>query len=383
MAILWRHSALAHRHAAIGGELEDWNGMGTAWFYDNTPERAKADYEAIRTKAGLMDVSGLKKVHVVGEDAAYVIDRVTTRNVEKIGVGRSTYAAMLDERGLFIDDCVIYHLAVNSWMVVHGTGTGMEQLTKVAAAKNCSIIMDDDLHDMSLQGPVAVDFLAKHIDGIRDLAYFGIIHTKLFGRNVMISRTGYTGERGYEIFVGRKDAVHVWDNILSEGESMGIRPTQFSTLDMLRIESYLLFYPGDNSETFPFEDGSPAGDSLWELGLDFVVSPGKEGFIGAENHYAMEGKERFKIYGVQLSDSMDQMEMFARVHAGGKDVGVITYGLSSELNNYSVAIARLHPSVAKAGTKLTVVQPDGTELAATAEEMPFYDKDKQIRTAKG
>ena len=152
---------------------------------------------------------------------------------------------------------------------------------------------------------------------------------------------------------------------------------------MLRIESYLLFYPGDNSETFPFEDGTPAGDSLWELGLDFVVSPDKEGFIGAENHYAMKGKERFKIYGVKLSDSMDQMEMFARVHAGGKDVGVITYGLSSELNNYSVAIARLHPSVAKAGTKLTVVQPDGTKLDATAEEMPFYDKDKSIRTAKG
>ncbi len=383
MAILWRHSALAHRHAEIGGELEDWNGMGTAWFYDHTPERAKADYEAIRTKAGLMDVSGLKKVHVVGEDAAYVIDRVTTRNVEKIGVGRSTYAAMLDERGLFVDDCVIYHLAVNSWMVVHGTGTGMEQLTKVAAAKNCCVIMDDDLHDMSLQGPVAVDFLAKHVAGIRDLAYFGIIHTKLFGRNVMISRTGYTGERGYEIFVGRKDAVHVWDNILSDGADMGIRPTQFSTLDMLRIESYLLFYPGDNSETFPFEDGTPAGDSLWELGLDFVVSPDKEGFIGAENHYALKGRERFKIYGVKLSGSMDQMEMFARVHADGKDVGVITYGLSSELNGYSVAIARLDPSVAKAGTKLTVKQPDGTELAATAEEMPFYDKDKSIRTAKG
>ena len=68
MAIIWRHSALAHRHAAIGGELEDWNGMGTAWFYDHTPERAKADYEAIRTKAGLMDVSGLKKLHVTGKD---------------------------------------------------------------------------------------------------------------------------------------------------------------------------------------------------------------------------------------------------------------------------------------------------------------------------
>ena len=382
MAILWRQSALAHRHAEIGGELEDWNGMGTAWFYDDTPERAKADYEAVRTKAGLMDVSGLKKVHLVGPDAAYVIDRVTTRNVEKIAVGRSTYASILSSEGKFIDDCLIYHLAVNSWMVVHGTGTGMEQLTMVAAAKNVAVLFDDDLHDMSLQGPVAVDFLAKHIDGIRDLAYFGILHTKLFGKNVMISRTGYTGERGYEIFVGAKDAVHVWDNILAEGKSMGIRPVQFSTLDMLRIESYLLFYPGDNSETFPFANET-CGDTIWELGLEFTVSPGKEGFIGAENHYASEGKERFKIYGVKLSESMEQMEMFARIMHDGKDVGVITYGLSSELNDYSVAIARLDPTVAKSGTQLTVVQPNGTELAATAEEMPFYDQEKKIRAAKG
>mgnify|MGYP000905292391 FL=1 len=381
MAILWRSSALAHRHAEIGGELEDWNGMGTAWFYDHTPERAKADYEAIRTKAGLMDVSGLKKVHVTGPDAAYVIDRVTTRNVEKIAPGRSTYASILNSDGKFIDDCIIYHLAVNSWLVVHGTGTGMEQLTSVAAAKNCTVLMDDDLHDMSLQGPKSVDILAGEIPGIRDLAYFGLMQTRLFGRDVMISRTGYTGERGYEIFCRGKDAVHIWDNVLEKGGD-DVRPTQFSTLDMLRIESYLLFYPGDNSETFPFDD-EPCGDTLWELGLDFTVSPDKEGFIGAENHYASKGKERFKIFGVKLSDSMEQMEMFARVHADGKDVGVITYGLSSELNNYSVAIARLSPEAAKAGTKLTVVQPDGTELAATAEEMPFYDQDKSIRTAKG
>ena len=382
MAILWRQSALAHRHAEIGGELEDWNGMGTAWFYDDTPERAKADYEAIRTKAGLMDVSGLKKVHLVGPDAAYVIDRVTTRNVEKIAPGRSTYASMLNAEGKFVDDCIIYHLAVNSWMVVHGTGIGMEQLTTVAAAKNVAVLFDDDLHDMSLQGPVSVDLLAQEIPAIRDLAYFGLMQTRLYGRDVMISRTGYTGERGYEIFCRAKDATHLWDSILDAGKDMGVRPVQFSTLDMLRIESYLLFYPGDNSETFPFENDL-CGDTIWELGLEFTVSPGKTGFIGAENHYALEGKERFKIY-VQLSDGgMAQTDMGARIIHDGTDVGVITYGLSSELNGYSVAIARLDPAAAKAGTALTVVQLDGTELSATAEEMPFYDKDKKIRAAKG
>ncbi len=381
MAIIWRQSALAHRHAAIGGELGDWNGMGTAWFYDHTPERAKADYETIRTKAGLMDVSGLKKCHVVGPDAAYVIDRVTTRNVEKVMPGRSVYACILSPEGKFVDDCILYHVSVNQWLVVHGTGTGMEQLSTVAASKNCAVLFDDDLHDLTLQGPVAVDFLAAHVPGIRDLAYFGLLQTKLFDVPVMISRTGYTGERGYEIFVGRKHAVHVWDSILAEGAGMGIGPVQFSTLDMLRTESYLLFYPGDNSETYPF-DSDLCGDTLWELGLDFTVSPGKIGFIGAENHYALKGKERFKIYGVKL-DSTATADMGAELLKDGAKVGVVTYGLYSELNGYSVGIARMPVDCAKPGTPLVVRQLDGTEIACAAEEMPFYDKDKSIRAAKG
>ena len=381
MSIIWRTSALAQRHAEIGGELEDWNGMGTAWFYDHTPERAKADYEAIRTKAGLMDVSGLKKVHVVGEHAAQVIDRVTTRNVEKIMPGRSTYACMLNDQGKFIDDCVIYRLSLNSWMVVHGTGTGMEQLSTVAASKNCAVIFDDDIHDMSLQGPVAVDFLEKHVPGIRDLAYFGIMQTKLFGCPVMISRTGYTGERGYEIFCGSKNAVHLWDSILSEGASMGIVPVQFSTLDLLRTESYLLFYPGDNSETYPFEDEN-CGDTLWELGLEFTVSPGKTGFIGAENHYASEGKERFKIFGVKL-DGKTPADEGADLLKDGQKVGVVTFGMYSDVNKHNVGIARMPVDCAKPGTKLTARNGDGTEISCTASEMPFYDEDKSIRTAKG
>jgi len=381
MSIIWRTSALAQRHAEIGGELEDWNGMGTAWFYDHTPERAKADYEAIRTKAGLMDVSGLKKVHVVGEHAAQVIDRVTTRNVEKIMPGRSTYACMLNDQGKFIDDCVIYRVSLNSWMVVHGTGTGMEQLSTVAASKNCAVIFDDDIHDMSLQGPVAVDFLQKHVPGIRDLAYFGIMQTKLFGCPVMISRTGYTGERGYEIFCGSKNAVHIWDSILSEGASMGIVPVQFSTLDLLRTESYLLFYPGDNSETYPFEDEN-CGDTLWELGLEFTVSPGKTGFIGAENHYASEGKERFKIFGVKL-DGKTPADEGADLLKDGQKVGVVTFGMYSDVNKHNVGIARMPVDCAKPGTKLTARNGDGTEISCTASEMPFYDEDKSIRTAKG
>ncbi|MCE8523561.1 aminomethyltransferase family protein [Ruegeria pomeroyi] len=381
MAIIYRTSALAQRHAEIGGELEDWNGMGTAWFYDHTDERAKADYEAVRTKAGLMDVSGLKKIHLSGPHAAAVIDRATTRNVDKLMPGRAVYACMLDDRGLFIDDCVIYRLSVNNWMLVHGTGTGHESLAMAAYGKNVSMIFDDDLHDMSLQGPVAVDFLAKHVPGIRDLAYFGIIQTKLFGKPVMISRTGYTGERGYEIFCEGRHAIELWDAILEDGKDMGIRPVQFSTLDLLRTESYLLFYPGDNSETYPFADEN-CGDSLWELGLEFTVSPGKIGFRGAENHYARKGKERFKIYGVKL-EGTTPADMGAPLLKDGEVVGVVTFGMNSDLNGHNVGIARMPVDCAVPGTKMTVRNEDGAEIACVAEEMPFYDKDKSIRAAKG
>ncbi|WP_068298171.1 aminomethyltransferase family protein [Pararhodobacter sp. CCB-MM2] len=381
MAIIYRTSALAQRHAEIGGELEDWNGMGTAWFYDHSDERAKADYMAVRTKAGLMDVSGLKKVHLVGPHAAAVIDRVTTRNVDKIMPGRAVYACMLNDDGKFIDDCVIYRLSVNHWMVVHGAGTGHESMAMAAYGKNVAMIFDDNLHDMSLQGPVAVDFLAKHVPGIRDLAYFGILQTKLFGKPVMISRTGYTGERGYEIFCEARHAMALWDAILADGKDMGIRPVQFSTLDLLRTESYLLFFPGDNSETFPFAN-EPAGDTLWELGLDFTVSPGKTGFRGAENHYALKGKERFKIYGVKLEGSTTA-DTGAKLLKDGKEVGLVTFGMQSPLNNHSVGIARMPVDCAVPGVKMVVVNQDGTEIPCVTEEMPFYDKDKAIRTAKG
>ena len=162
---------------------------------------------------------------------------------------------------------------------------------------------------------------------------------------------------------------------------MGIVPVQFSTLDLLRTESYLLFYPGDNSETYPFDD-EPCGDTLWELGLEFTVSPGKVGFRGAENHYAAQGKERFKIYGVLLDGTVPADEGAALLQ-DGTQVGHVTYGMYSSVNGHNVGIARMPVACAKPGTKLTVQNGDGTEISCVAAEMPFYDKEKKIRAAKG
>ena len=373
----WRISALADRHRALGSELEDWNGMGTAWTYTAT---SLADaHEAIRTRAGLMDVSGLKKVHYVGPHAEALLQEAVTRDVSKLYPGKCVYATMLDEQGKFIDDCIVYRTGPNAFFVVHGAGAGHEVLTRSALGRNVALLFDDDLHDLSLQGPAAVDFLAEHVPGIRDLAYFHHVQTQLFGRPVTISRTGYTGERGYEIFCKARDAPAIWDTILEQGAELGIIPCAFTSLDWLRVESYLLFYPYDNSQMYPFADEAP-GDTLWELGLDFTVSPGKEGFRGAEEHARLRGRERFKIFGVLL-DGEEAAAEGDELFSGEQRVGVITCAMHSKLTGKTMAIARLDVPAAVHGTPLQV--RGSIEVGAIAHTLPFDDLDKVKRTAKG
>ena len=374
----WRFSALIDRHRALGSQLEDWSGMGTAWSYDGDP---MAEYLAIRTKAGLMDVSGLKKVHITGPAASHVIERATTRNMEKLMPGRAVYAAMLNDGGKFVDDCVIYRFGPDTFTVVHGSGQGHEQLTMAAAGRDVSLRFDDQLHDLSLQGPLAVDYLEKHIPGVRQLPYFAHMGTSLFGKPITLSRTGYTGERGYEIFCRGQDAVMIWDRILDEGAALGIIPCRFTTLDLLRTESYLLFFPFDNSEMYPFENEGP-GDTLWELGLDFTVSPGKVGFRGAEEHYRLKGRERFKISGLRLQGD-NAPGNGAAVLRGGKQVGVVTQAMHSPLNKHTVAIARLPVDCANNGTDLVVNCATHGAIAATSHALPFYDIDKKRRSVQG
>jgi aminomethyltransferase len=370
-------TALADRHRALGSKLEDWIGMGMAWTYDHP---LADDHVAIRTKAGLMDVSGLKKVHLVGPHATPILDYAATRNVEKIMPGRSAYTAFLNDEGKFVDDGILFRTGPNDWLVVHGGGGAHELLAGAVVGKNVAMLFDDDLHDLSLQGPAAVDFLARHVPGIRGLNYFAHIQTTLFKKPVMISRTGYTGERGYEIFCRGADAGVIWDRILKDGADLGIIPAAFTALDWLRVESYLLFYPFDNSELYPFPDGPP-GDTLWELGLDFTVSPGKTGFRGADGHYRAKGKERFKIYGVEIA--ADQAaEAGDELFADGRKVGVVTCGMRSTLTGRSLAIARLDVDKASPGVPLDL-QGKSLIAPATAQPLPFDDPDKKKRTAVG
>jgi aminomethyltransferase len=147
---------------------------------------------------------------------------------------------------------------------------------------------------------------------------------------------------------------------------------------MLRVESSLLFFPYDNSQMYPFEH-DPPGDTLWELGLTFTVSRGKRDFRGAEEHYRLHGKERFKIFGL-LVDGEAAAQAGDLVYANGKNVGVVTCGMYSTLTRRSMAIARLDVPVAIHGTKLGIRGKDHSGTAI-AHALPFDDPEKKKRTA--
>jgi aminomethyltransferase len=362
-----RQSALRSRHEELGATLDPCFGMDVPWSYD---QDVNLEHNAVRNAAGLFDVSGLRKIHVVGPDAAAVIDHLITRDFSQIEPGRSVYAIILNDEGRVTDDCIAFHLAPNHILMVHGDGTGREQLNKSAEGKDVVIMFDDDLHDISLQGPKAVDFLNQHTTfDLPSLKYFHQVSTTLFGRNCLISRTGYSGERGYEIFAKAKDVVHIWDEILGQGRAQGIIHCSYNCLDILRVEAALLFYPYDMGE-----DNTP-----WELGLGFAVSKNKEAdFRGKAAVLASENDLKIRTYGIEV-DADEAVEGDAAVIHNGTTVGKVTQPMYSQLSGRSLAMVQIDPELATPGNKV-VIKAENGEWNATTASIPFLDPEKIRRS---
>ena len=363
-----RQSALTSRHVALGASLGPCFEMDVPWAYE---QDVNLEHRAVRETAGLFDVSGLRKVHVVGPDAENVINHMITRDFSKIPPGRSVYAIILNDEGRVTDDCICFHIAPNHVLFVHGDGTGMQQLGKSAEGKDVTIMFDDDLHDISLQGPKAVGFLNQHTDfDLPSLKYFHQVSTTLFGRNCMISRTGYSGERGYEIFAKAEDVVQIWDEIIDQGKSEGIIHCSFNCIDMIRVEAALLFYPYDMSE-----DNTP-----WELGLGFAVSKDKVAdFRGKKAVLASQGQEKIRTYGIVVN-AHEAVEGDAEVIYQGKKVGKVTQPLYSLMTKQSLAMVQIDPSLAVPGNKVEIKGENGN-WTATTHALPFLDPDKNKRTS--
>ncbi len=356
---LSRTSALASRHTALGSGLEDWNGMGTAWTYTTDPND---EHDAVRERAGMFDMSPLKKVIVSGVDAAAVLDHLTTRDVSRIAGGEAAYLSVLTDAGTMADDAIVYNNGNGEWMIVHGSGETMALLDASAAGNSVTVQFTDDLHDVSVQGPGSLKTLDAHCDiELAGLAYFEHTAATLFGHPCRISRTGYSGERGYEIFADAAVIGDIWDRLVDEG----VMPCSFTALDKVRIEAGLLFYGYDMTS-----DHTP-----YEVGLGFTVSKSKAGYRGCEALAAAKGKE--KINNVCLViDHEDMVNGGEELSANGSVVGVVNSPCFSHRLGTSLALAHVSPAVAQPGTKLNVAGGD-IATTATVVAMPIHDPQKQ------
>jgi aminomethyltransferase len=360
-----RVSALEAEHRALGAGLDDWNGMDVAWSYATSSEE---EHDAVREAAGLFDVSALKKIWITGPDALAVVDRVATREMSKVYQGKSAYCPLLTDEGTICDDNIIFHIDDNKYLYVHGSGQSAARLEEAAQGKNAEVRSDDELHDISLQGPAAVGLLNAHTPvDLEELKYFHQVETTLFGRKAIVSRTGYSGERGYEIFTDQGDVVHLWQNILDVGQSDGVKACSFDCLDKIRIEAALLFYPYDMSEV----------NTPWEMGLAWSISRAKADFMGRDALLAAEGKEKVKFGGVSCASTTGLLEAGAKLILNGEEVGVVNSPAYSHRMKKSLALVHLRLDV----TEGAVLQTRGEEQSqdVTVESVPFHDP-KKTRT---
>jgi aminomethyltransferase len=357
-----RKNVLDKRHKKLGAD------DSTVWNDMVLPQHYKGDVfdevVAVRTRAGLFDVSSLKIINVSGPDAEAVLDQLVTANVKAMKPGTSLIGGEVNEDGFLVDDIMIMRDSATEFRISHGTGATPHSLTVVSKGKKVTIEPDKDVHILSLQGPRALEILAEHTPmKLAKLPYFGHEKTKLFGRDVSILRGGYSGERGYEVYCSSKDAGKLWDAILKAGKPFKVRPASWACLDIVRVEAGLLF--------FPFDMPHDGGTTPWEVSMDWAIDASKKDFRGRKAVLASKGKERTKVAGITI-DHSDAIEPGAKIVKDGKEIGTVNSTTYSQYLMLSIALVSLKPEFTALGTTFEVKNNKG-KWPARVVQVPFYD----------
>ena len=338
------------------------------------------EYWACREAVTLQDMSGLRKFDIVGPDAENLLQMATTRNVAKLAVWRGSYTLMCDETGAVIDDGTLFRLAPDLFRWCCGSEESGRNLQTLAEEHGFQVrihAMRGALPNLALQGPKSRDVLRKivftqpHVPTLDQLNWFGCTIARLNDRDgapFMLTRSGYTGELGYEIFCAKADAVAIWDALMAAGEDFGITPMGSAALETIRIEAGLA---AANAEFAPDVDA-------FEAGLGFAVDLKKTNFIGKDALTRNQQNPRRVLKGLLLGCN-DVPAHGATVFAGERQVGVVTSATRSPSLERGIAIARLSVEHAENETKLEIGQLDGRmkRLGATVTDIPFLDPQRK------
>jgi aminomethyltransferase len=338
------------------------------------------EYWACRERAVVMDLSPLRKIEIMGPDAETLMQRVMTRDVRKLAVGQIVYSALCYEHGGMIDDGTLFRLAPENFRWIGGSDDSLLHIKEEAERQKFNVILKSatsQIHNIAVQGPQSREILKKIIwtpagrPSIDELGWFkfttGRIH-EYQGIPIMLSRTGYTGELGFELFCHPMDAPKLWDAVMEAGAEHDIAPLGFDALDMVRIEAGLIFagYEFDSS-TDPFE-----------AGIGFAVPAKKEeDFIGKDALAERRAHPQRQLVGLEIA-SNEAVGHGDPVMLGRAQIGVVTSGMKSPILKKTIALARIDTRHAALETALEVGKLDGQQkrLSAKVVRFPFYDPEK-------
>jgi len=374
-----RTAALCASHA-----WRRWAGYVVASSYELSHER---EYHAIRSSAALFDVSPLYKYLVRGKDAARLLDHVVTRNIQELKVGQVAYTPWCDAAGKVLDDGTIARLAETEFRMT-AAEPNLRWLQDNAAGLEVAIEdVSEPIAAVSLQGPAS-----RAILGNIDVKYFRLAETELFGVPVSVSRTGYTGDLGYELWFSAKQALAVWDGLIEAGTPYGIVPAGMLALDVARIEAGLMLIDVDyvpaRKALIDSQTSSP-----YELDLGWTVNLKKERFVGREALAAEASRgPQWRFVGIEIEwQSLERLyaevglatrlpatawRTSVPIHAGKVQAGYATSGGWSPLLKKYIALAHLRSHFAAPGTPLDIeitVEHRRKRAAARVVKKPFFD----------
>jgi len=368
------------RTSALTRNFVEYQGYWLPSSYNN--HGAIAEYWACREKAVVIDLSALRKFEVLGPDSEELLQYCLTKNVRKLSVGQVAYTAMCYDTGTMVDEGTLFRLGQDNFRWICGSDYGGERLREQAEALGLHVWVKtatDQIHNISVQGPNSRDILRQIVwvaptqPEVTELKWFRFAIGRLYkhdGTPIIVSRTGFTGELGFEIFCHPDDAVAVWDAVWAAGEGYGLTPMGLDAADMLRIEAGLIMAGTEYDDQIdPYEAG---------IGFTVPLKSKEDDFIGRDALVSRKQNPQRQLVGLELAGN-EQAGHGDCVHVGREQVGVVTSGTRSPVLGKNIALCRMAVQYADNATEVEVGKLDGHQkrLSATVVPFPFYDPDKE------
>ena len=361
-----KRTPLYNLHRELGAKLIDFGGWEMPVQYTGILE----EHKAVRERVGIFDVSHMGEFDVTGSGAAAYLQGMTPNDIGKLADGRAHYSAFLTEKGTFVDDLLIYRRGADSFMLVvnaSNTPKDFAWASSRAAGDVAVTNKTDEIALLSVQGPRAgalVDRVAA--ERVTDLPYYAFKRTRVLGEPALVSRTGYTGEDGFEIYLEAGPAEKAMRGLLEEGRAFGILPCGLGARDTLRLEAKMCLYGNDIDETV----------TPWEADVGWVVKMQKGDFLGRDALARQKeaGVPR-KLVGFEMIDRGIARHGYPAKTAHGP--GIVTSGTHSPTLGKPIGLALLPTAASAVGTEFEV-DIRGRAAAVRVVKTPFYKRPKEV-----